>query len=240
MMRTSRPIAPLIAGMLAFTAHFTDLSAQQTVRREDAQYVASSRGQVYYSVACDAWRRLSPANLRWFRTAADAEAAGYRASTARGCAPQLVTEPIRPRIGDSAPCTVSRIIDGDTLECRGGSRIRLLLVDTDEVGQSPWADSAAAFLRRTTGVGSEVRLEFDVALTDRYQRILAYVYADSLFVNRELARRGLAQLAVYPPNVRSVDAIRAAVDSARAERLGIWSGTAFRCTPADYRAGRCR
>lgn len=228
-----------MVGLLLTGAFAADLSAQQ-VRREEAQYVASSRGQVYYWIGCDAWLRLSPANLRYFRTAAEAEASGYRPSTARGCAPQLATNPIRPHIGGSATCTVSRIVDGDTFECLGGSRIRMLLVDTDETGQSAWADSATLFLRSAIPPGSDVRLEFDVALTDRYQRILAYVFADTVFVNRELARRGLAGLAVYPPNVRSVDVIRAAVDSARHEGLGIWSDGATRCTPADFRAGRCR
>ena len=41
------------------------------------------------------WKRLSPSNLRWFSNAAEAQAAGYRPSTARGCAPQLDTALVR-------------------------------------------------------------------------------------------------------------------------------------------------
>ena len=51
---------------------------------------------------------------------------------------------------------------------------------------------------------------------------------DSLMINRELVRRGMAVVAVYPPNVRHVALLRAAADSARAERAGLWSGSAFR------------
>jgi hypothetical protein len=134
---------------------------------QDPQYVASSRGQVYYWIGCDAWRSLSPRNLRYFRTAAEAEAAGYRPSQSRGCAPQRDTALIQPRIGGSAPCAVSRIVDGDTFVCEGGSRVRLLLVDSDEIGQSAYADSAVAILRQLMPVGSRVRLEFDVELFDR-------------------------------------------------------------------------
>jgi endonuclease YncB( thermonuclease family) len=61
-------------------------------------------------------------------------------------------------------------------------------------------------------------------LHDRYGRVLAYVYADNVLVNQALARRGFARVAVYPPNVGLIDAIRAAADSARAERLGVWRG----------------
>ena len=59
-------------------------------------------------------------------------------------------------------------------------------------------------------------------------------------INRELVRRGMAVMAVYPPNVRHVALLRATANSARAERAGLWSGSAFACEPADYRAGRCR
>jgi micrococcal nuclease len=216
-----------------------DATAQQQARPAEAQYVASSQGEVYYWVGCDAWAGLSPANLRWFVSDADAEAAGYRPSHARGCAPQLATALIEARPDGTATCIVSWISDGDTFMCEGGSRVRLLIADAPETGQGPYADSATLLLERLVPLGSPVRLEFDVQVRDQYQRLLAYAYAGDLFVNRELVRRGLAHVEVYPPNVREVDALRAAADSARAERRGLWSGSAFECTPADYRAGRC-
>ena len=46
-----------------------------------AQFVASSRGRVYYHVGCSAWRGLSPSNLRWFSSHEEAAAAGYTPST---------------------------------------------------------------------------------------------------------------------------------------------------------------
>lgn len=239
--RLTRLLRIGIAGLLSLLVlgYAGDVAAQPPASREEAQYVASSRGQVYYWIGCDAWRSVSPGNLRYFQTAAGAEAAGYRPSQARGCAPQLDTALIRPTISGSAPCTVARIIDGDTLACEGGSRVRLILVDAHEIGQSAYADSALALVRRLMPPGSSVRLDFDLELFDRYGRVLAYVYADTVLVNREIVRRGLGHVAVYPPNVRLVEALRAAADSARAEKLGIWR-SAFECTPAEYRAGTCR
>lgn len=54
---------------------------------EDAVFVASVRGEVYYliSPACTAWRDISPANLRWYKSSTDAVGAGLRASTIGGC-----------------------------------------------------------------------------------------------------------------------------------------------------------
>lgn len=230
---------PLLAALLvAFPS--PSLAYGQTAGPAGAEFVASSRGQVFYWVGCGGWKRLSKRNLRWFGSAPEAQAAGYRPSTARGCAPQLDTALIRPTMNGTAPCTVARIIDGDTFQCEGGSRVRLLLVDAAETGQSTYADSATLLLQRLMPPGSRVTLRFDVEIYDRYKRTLAYVHSDSLFVNRALARAGFAHAVVYAPNVARIDEIRAAVDSARTERRGLWSGSAFHCAPADYRARRCQ
>jgi micrococcal nuclease len=58
-------------------------------------------------------------------------------------------------------------------------------------------------------------------------------------VNEELLRAGVAVVSVYPPNVKYVDRFRAVSDSAQEARVGLWSGSAFECLPADSRAGRC-
>jgi micrococcal nuclease len=145
-----------------------------------------------------------------------------------------------PPPGASQPCTIERIVDGDTFVCAGGERVRLLLIDTPELAQRPFGDLSRDELARLLPVGARVQLDFDVQRRDQYDRLLAYVWVDTLMVNRELVRRGMAVVLVYPPNVRHVEALRAAADSARAERRGLWSGSAFACAPADYRAGRCR
>jgi endonuclease YncB( thermonuclease family) len=148
--------------------------------------------------------------------------------------------------GGSLTCVVERVVDGDTFVClpglvRGarGERVRLLLIDTPELAQ-PFGGAVRDEALRIIPPGARVRLDFDVETRDRYGRLLAYVWVDSVMVNRELVRRGMALVAVYPPNVRHVETMRAAADSARAERKGLWAGSAFQCAPSDFRAGRCR
>lgn len=229
----------LLMSLLVILSCASSVEAQVTPP-EGVRFAASSRGRVYYSVACDNWKKLSPRNLRFFRTATEAEKAGYEPSQARDCAPHLDTALIKPTPNGSAECVVQRIADGDTFQCEGGSRVRLLIADAPEVGQSVYADSATLLLERYMPPGATVRLEFDVAGYDRYRRVLAYVHAGDVFVNRELVRRGYAQVSVYPPNVKWVEEMRAARDSARAEGVGVWRSSAFECAPADLRAGRCR
>ena len=163
-----------------------------------------------------------------------------------GCRPDLSAQNYgTPVAGDAPVCEVERVVDGDTFVCRParpggeGERVRLLLIDTPELAQAPFGAAARDSALALIPPGTRVRLDFDVSERDRFGRLLAYVWVDSVMLNRELVRRGMAVVAVFPPDVRERDMLRAASDSARAERRGLWSGSAFDCAPADYRAGRC-
>lgn len=139
-------------------------------------------------------------------------------------------------------CTVVRIIDGDTVDCAESTRnSRLLLVDAPERDQGSYGRASTAALAELLPIGTRARVEYDVSPLDQYQRHLVYLYLpDGRMVNEEMARLGYVVLAIYPPNVRHVDRIRAAADDARRSNRGLWSGNGFDCIPRDYRAGRCR
>lgn len=223
-----------------------------------ARFVASSRGQVFYPVDCSAWRDLSRRNLVFFRSAREAESRGYAPTRNRRCrepasvatlaprspaAPRAIPPRARAWIADArmvGVCVVERIVDGDTLDCEGGVRVRLLLIDAPERRQG-YALRASLALEEILPVGDSAAVELDVEPRDRYGRLLAHLHRlDGLWVNRALVRRGYAVPLVYPPNVRHVEAIRAAADSARAEALGLWAEGPATCLPVDFRAGRCR
>ena len=199
-------------------------------------YVASSRGTVYYWTG---WHNIPEGNRRWFETSAEAEAAGYRRSDARGCAGPEATAGPSPI--DTGICTVERVVDGDTLTCReAADRVRLLLIDAPELSVGEPAARASAFLASLLPRGTEARLELDIQERDRYGRILAYVFtADGRMINEVMARSGYAVTAVYPPNVRHVDRIRAAVAEARAARRGLWASPRDECTPDGFTVSAC-
>lgn len=131
-------------------------------------------------------------------------------------------------------CVVDHIIDGDTLVCAGSERVRLLLIDTPEMSQEPFGALARTVLEALAPPGTEIELRLDVRERDRYGRLLAYAYlSDGRMANRELVRRGFAQLTTIPPNVRHVELIRAAADSARDESAGLWAFDADAWEEAD-------
>jgi len=137
-------------------------------------------------------------------------------------------------------CIVARVVDGDTFYCRDGRKVRLLGVDSPEQGQGPAWRQAQSGLARLTPVGGRVRLEGDVAPTDRYGRALAWVWVGGTLVNEALVRDGWAVRYTVPPNVKYADRIERAQNQARARHAGLWSGRAFECQPRDYRRGACR
>jgi micrococcal nuclease len=137
-------------------------------------------------------------------------------------------------------CTIEKVVDGDTFWCRGGPKVRLLLIDAPEADQGPFGNQARDQLLELLPVGSTVQLEPDVQRYDRYGRNLAYVYLpDGRMANQEMARAGYAVALSYPPNMQHIERIRAAVTEARQMRRGLWATSAFECTPRDHRRHRC-
>jgi micrococcal nuclease len=135
---------------------------------------------------------------------------------------------------------VTRVVDGDTLDCQRVGRVRLIGVDTPEAAQEPYGALASEALARLAPVGSEVLLEADVDPSDRYGRALSYVWRDGVMVNWGMVRAGYALMATFPPNVRYVDDFRAAQERAREDAAGLWAVDGFACPPGDHRAGRCQ
>jgi endonuclease YncB( thermonuclease family) len=68
---------------------------------------------------------------------------------------------------------VARVVDGDTLELGNGETVRLVGIDTPEVGQCGY-DRASAALARLV-LGQQVRLSRSGEDRDRYGRLLRYV-----------------------------------------------------------------
>ena len=138
-----------------------------------------------------------------------------------------------------SPCVVERIADGDTFSCRDGRKVRLIGIDTPELGQGESGRQARRALARLVPPGSSVRLERDVAPRDRYGRELAHVWSGSRLVNEALVLDGWAVLYTVPPNVKYADRLERAQKKAREAGVGLWQSGGFECAPADWRRRRC-
>lgn len=116
--------------------------------------------------------------------------------------------------------TVSRVIDGDTLEMANGDVVRLIGIDAPEKTQLHYKD-AIEQLKKIEG--KSVRMEKDATNKDRYGRYLRYVFLEDHFVNLELLQNGLAYAYIVNPDKRYEKEFLEAENLARANGLGIWS-----------------
>jgi micrococcal nuclease len=71
--------------------------------------------------------------------------------------------------------------------------------------------------------GKVVRLERDVSQTDKYGRLLRYVYVDGILINAELVRLGLAEAKAYPPDTKYQEALEELEAEAKEAGLGMWA-----------------
>ena len=124
---------------------------------------------------------------------------------------------------------VRRVVDGDTWLLAEGERVRLVGLDTPELGRdgapdAPLAEAARAHLQMLVDLaGGRVRLRGDAR--DHYGRKLAVVYTDRHGdVAAHLIGRGLAFVSPVP--LDGLQCHQAAVADARAHDLGVWAGDA--------------
>jgi micrococcal nuclease len=147
--------------------------------------------------------------------------------------PWATVKPALAPSGAVEEAMVVRIVDGDTIVVSlGGTnrKVRYIGMDTpEEVDPNspvePLAAQAAAANESLVG-GKTVYLERDVSETDRYDRLLRYVWlrdgATWTLVNLELVRLGLAKAISYPPDTK-YDSILATVQgSAQRTLVGLW------------------
>jgi micrococcal nuclease len=156
-----------------------------------------------------------------------------RAPSTAAASPVLTADTALRPVGATEVARVVRVVDGDTLiidRGLGNERLRYIGMDTPE---SVKPGSPVEFMGKEASAanaalveGREIVLERDVSETDQYDRLLRYAWlrhGDAwLMVNLELVRRGFAQVATYPPDVRWTDELRAAERVARDAGEGLW------------------
>jgi len=130
-------------------------------------------------------------------------------------------------VGCSSPPATARVIqviDGDTIIIEGGYRVRYIGIDTPEVYPDAEAFGVEAWqANRKLVEGKEVRLERDVSETDKYGRLLRYVYVDDVLVNAELVKQGFARAKAYPPDTKYQDYLAEMEAEARDAGRGMWA-----------------
>ena len=131
------------------------------------------------------------------------------------------------------PADFVRHVDGDTTVLRidgKEQKVRFLLVDTPETVKpktkvQPFGLEASKRTKELLSTASEITFEYDSGdKTDRYGRVLGYIFVDGTLLQKTLVSEGLARVAyAKEPNTKYLLELEEAQEKAKNESLGIWS-----------------
>ena len=111
-----------------------------------------------------------------------------------------IQTPENPEIG-----WVTHVIDGDSIKAEINGKeyeIRYIGMNTPEYYSSERVAAEKATQENKNLVeNKKIFLFKDISNTDKYQRLLRYVFTEEFFVNFELVKRGFAKSKPYPPDI---------------------------------------
>jgi endonuclease YncB( thermonuclease family) len=142
-----------------------------------------------------------------------------RAASQEGCGPPADVERVE----------VASVLDGDTLQLRDGRTIRLVGIDTPELGRDGRPDTPGAVEAKTAlqslakQSNNQLYLRQGREEFDRHRRNLAHLYTHKGHnLTAKLLARGLGYQVALPPNLRHLACYRNAEARARDGSLGLW------------------
>ncbi|MCH7835536.1 MAG: thermonuclease family protein [Chloroflexi bacterium] len=159
----------------------------------------------------------------------------------------------RPTPAGLEDALVIRVIDGDTIDVLIGGRefrVRYIGIDTPETVDPrrpvECFGREASERNRRLVEGKTVGLERDVSETDRFGRLLRYVWMDpstgsgqALMVNARLLEEGYAAATAFPPDIRYAELFSALETQARAQGRGLWGPACATPQPSPMVDGPC-
>ena len=146
------------------------------------------------------------------------------------------------KVNDLEVATVERVVDGDTIEVKIDGekfKVRLIGVDTPETKHprkpvEPYGKEASEYTKKKLE-GKKVYLEKDVSDTDRYSRLLRYVWLNKPNVDKKLTeemlkdnfnltlvKEGYGKSSTFPPDVKYAEIIKEYQREAVKENKGLW------------------
>jgi micrococcal nuclease len=138
----------------------------------------------------------------------------------------VINDTVTISVGSYTAVTVGRVVDGDTITVDdgkdGGAYVRLIginapeSVNPDKSLNTPEGEAASRYLKGILAKGQTVWLESDISDTDKYGRLLRYVYTaepvtgtasdpawvSSHMLNAMLISAGHAEAKAYPPDTK--------------------------------------
>lgn len=115
---------------------------------------------------------------------------------------------------------IKQVLDGDTVLTGDDKKLRYIGVDSPESGECYAEESR--FKNKELTESRTLEAQRDVSETDKYGRLLRYVWRADTFVNEYLVRYGYARVMSIKPDVKYKDLFSRAEDEAKTLKRGLW------------------
>lgn len=118
-----------------------------------------------------------------------------------------------------------KVLDGDTIILQN-HKIRLLGIDAPEIGQKPFGENSKKYLKELIQ-NKKVCCKAGHKPFDKYNRLLAYCWAEDKFINAEILKAGQAiSLFIGDQNNEYKLLFLQLEEEAQAQELGIYNSKA--------------
>jgi micrococcal nuclease len=129
--------------------------------------------------------------------------------------------------------TIVDVVDGDTIDITTNNitkRVRLIGINTPETKHPTkktecYGKEASEYMVKLLPKGTKVNLVYDKETTDKYGRVLAYIYvrSNNMFVNLNLVSKGYAKTMTFKPNTLHAYEFEIAQKIAKTNQIGLWN-----------------
>ena len=117
--------------------------------------------------------------------------------------------------------TVSSVMDGDTVKLTNGKIVRYIGVNAPEIKAKDCFGNEAKSINAKLVKGKKIKLVSDKSNTDKYGRLLRYVYAGNSFVNDYLIKNGYATEFTVSPDNKYSKLFKQSQKEARVNKSGL-------------------
>lgn len=123
---------------------------------------------------------------------------------------------------------VSKVIDGDTIELTDGRVVRYIGINTPDYDECFYRSATRAnqdllgLDDKSESETVEIILEKDLSDTDKYGRLLRYVWIGDTLINEKLVAEGFARSTPIQPDLKYNARIFTAHLAAKEQNLGLW------------------
>jgi micrococcal nuclease len=133
---------------------------------------------------------------------------------------------------DKVSVTLNECVDGDTAKFNVNGEVktaRFLAIDTPETVKpntavQPFGKEASEYTCNALTNAQKIELEYNPnATTDKYKRILVWVWVDDSLLNDDLVKLGLAKVAYLYDDYTYTSELQEDELVAKAQKLKIWS-----------------